>query len=236
MGVVVTWHDIVLRIAAAVVAGGLIGLDRGVRGRIAGLRTTILMCLAATAAMIEANLMLGVMGHTSASFTNMDALRFPLGILSGIGFIGAGAIVRRDKLVTGITTAATLWLVTVVGLILGAGYFVLGGAITIVAFVVLSVLKFVEPLLYREHRGNLTLRLDEGALPDQKIHDMLLKNGLTPVTFAVEHAEERVVRCRLRWYSGKSQDLPPPIVDEFVGMAGVNAVSWEPEEAGHLQD
>lgn len=47
----------------------------------------------------------------------MDALRFPLGILSGVGFIGAGAIVRRDRLVTGVTTAATLWLITVIGLI-----------------------------------------------------------------------------------------------------------------------
>jgi putative Mg2+ transporter-C (MgtC) family protein len=46
------------------------------------------------------------------SFTMMDALRFPLGILSGVGFIGAGAIVRRDRLVTGVTTAATLWLIT----------------------------------------------------------------------------------------------------------------------------
>src|SRR5690348_10447472 len=119
----VTATDIALRLLAALVAGGLLGLDRSTRGRIAGLRTTILMCLAATGAMIEANLMLDVVGKTNQSFTMMDALRFPLGILSGIGFIGAGAIVRRNSLVTGVTTAATIWLVTVVGLILGAGYF-----------------------------------------------------------------------------------------------------------------
>src|SRR5438128_932072 len=89
MTATVSWQDIVLRIGAAIQAGALIGYDRGTRGRIAGLRTTILMCLAATGAMIEANLMLSVVRKTAQSFSIMDALRFPLGILSGIGFIGA---------------------------------------------------------------------------------------------------------------------------------------------------
>lgn len=113
--------DVFLRVGAAVLASALIGFDRGTRGRIAGLRTTIPMCLAAVGAMIEADLTLAVTGHTPQSFTVMDALRFPLGILSGIGFIGAGAIVRRGKLVNGVMTAATIWLITVVGLIFGGG-------------------------------------------------------------------------------------------------------------------
>jgi putative Mg2+ transporter-C (MgtC) family protein len=186
--------------------------------------------------MIEANLMLGVTGHTSSSFTNMDALRFPLGILSGIGFIGAGAIVRREKLVTGITTAATLWLITVVGLIFGAGLFLLGWIVTGVAFFVLTLLKFVEPLLFREHRGDLGLRLDGTGPGDAEIRALLEKAGFTPLTFAVTMGEDRIVRCRLRWYSSHSQDLPPRFVSEFANRAGVISVSWEPEEAGHLQD
>jgi putative Mg2+ transporter-C (MgtC) family protein len=101
MPVTVTTQDVVLRLLAAALAGALVGLDRGTRGRTAGLRTTILVCLAAAGAMIEANLMLGVDGKTSSSFTMMDALRFPLGILTGIGFIGAGAILRRGGVVRG---------------------------------------------------------------------------------------------------------------------------------------
>ena len=107
MTVTVTGIDIALRLLAALMAGGLIGFDRSTRGRIAGLRTTMLMCLAATGAMIEANLMLELTGRTAQCFAMVDILRFPLGILSGIGFIGAGAIVRRGNLVTGVTTAAT---------------------------------------------------------------------------------------------------------------------------------
>lgn len=236
MPIAVTWEDMALRIAAAVIAGGLIGLDRGIRGRIAGLRTTILMCLAAAGAMIEANMMLGVTGHSSASFTMMDALRFPLGILSGVGFIGAGAIVRRDKLVTGVTTAATMWLVTVIGLIFGAGLFLLGAVVTVVAVIVLSGLKYVEPLLYREHRGNLTMRLDGSGPSNEEIRATFEKAGFKPVTFSVSIAEERVVRCRLRWYSSHGQGLPPAMIQSFADRTGVLAVDWEPEEAGHLSD
>lgn len=236
MPIVVTSEDIALRVAAAVIAGGIIGLDRGMRGRIAGLRTTILMCLAATGAMIEANMMLGVTGHTASSFTMMDALRFPLGILSGIGFIGAGAIVRRDKLVTGVTTAATMWLITVIGLIFGAGLFLLGTVVTIVALAVLTGLKYVEPLLYREHLGDLTLRLDSRGPSNEEIRSTLEKAGFKPVTFAISLAQERIVRCRLRWYSSHGQGLPPQMIESFADREGVLGIDWEPEEAGHLSD
>jgi putative Mg2+ transporter-C (MgtC) family protein len=70
----------------------------------AGLRTTLLVCLAASVAMIQTNLLLMTVGKTQDSFVVMDIMRLPLGILSGMGFIGAGAIVRRDNIVLGVTT------------------------------------------------------------------------------------------------------------------------------------
>src|ERR1700722_3313613 len=106
MPLTLTWQDIALRLALSLAAGGLIGLNRGEHGRPAGLRTTILVCLAASAAMIQANLLLNMPGRTSDSFIALDLMRLPLGILSGIGFIGAGAIIRQGDRVKGITTAA----------------------------------------------------------------------------------------------------------------------------------
>src|SRR5258708_5241154 len=99
------WHEIALRLALTLVAGGLIGINRGERGRPAGLRTTLLVCLAASVAMIEANVLLATVGKASDSFVVLDPMRLPLGVLSGIGFIGGGAILRRDDLVLGVTTA-----------------------------------------------------------------------------------------------------------------------------------
>jgi putative Mg2+ transporter-C (MgtC) family protein len=90
-----------------VIAGGLFGLDRSERGRVAGLRTTILISLVACLSMIEVNLLISLSGKAPDSYVVLDLMRLPLGILSGMGFIGAGAIVRRDQFVVGVTTAAT---------------------------------------------------------------------------------------------------------------------------------
>jgi putative Mg2+ transporter-C (MgtC) family protein len=80
-----------------------------------------LVCLAAAIAMIQTNLLLAVKGRTADSFVMLDLMRLPLGILTGMGFIGGGAILRRESLVLGVTTAATLWFVTVIGLCFGVG-------------------------------------------------------------------------------------------------------------------
>jgi hypothetical protein len=81
-------------------------------GRAAGLRTSILVTMAACVAMLQVNLLLPLAGRPSDSFIMNDLMRLPLGILSGMGFIGAGAIVRRENFVVGVTTAATLWFLT----------------------------------------------------------------------------------------------------------------------------
>lgn len=232
----VSWQDILLRISAAVLAGAIIGFDRGTRGRIAGLRTTILMCLAAAGAMIEANLTLSVVGKTAQSFSVMDSLRFPLGILSGIGFIGAGAIVRRGNLVIGVTTAATMWLITVVGLIFGAGYFLLGSVVTAITYVVLSFLKAIESRLKREHRANLTVGLGAIGPSNADLREAIESAGFKPIVFGVEYDEQRTVRCTITWYSATAPVEPPPLIDSLSKREGVNYVRWDPVEAGHLAD
>ncbi len=102
-------------------ASAAIGLNRREQDRPVGLRTTMLVALAAAIAMIQVNILLPLAGKPDGSFVVMDLLRLPLGILSGIEFIGAGAIVRRDNLVQGVTTAATLWFVTVMACLSAAG-------------------------------------------------------------------------------------------------------------------
>jgi len=116
-----SWQDIGLRLLLTLLAAAVIGLNREARGHAVGLRTTILVSLAACVAMIQANILLPLGGKTAASFGVMDLMRLPLGILTGVGFIGAGTILRRGDLVTGVTIAATLWVVTVIGLCFGGG-------------------------------------------------------------------------------------------------------------------
>jgi putative Mg2+ transporter-C (MgtC) family protein len=98
--------EIALRLACALLAGGLLGVNREVKSHPAGLRTLVLVCLAAALVMIEANLLLSTKLPSGAGFTTFDVLRLPLGLLSGVGLLGAGAIIHRTEAVRGVTTAS----------------------------------------------------------------------------------------------------------------------------------
>ena len=152
-----SWQDIAIRLVLTMLAAGIIGFDREARGHAAGFRTTILVGLAASVAMIQANLLLPVTGKTPQSFGTMDLMRLPLGILTGVGFIGGGAILRRGDLVTGVTTAATLWLVTVIGLCFGGGQVTLGIVTTILTLLTLWTLQQFDATMARKHRARLVI-------------------------------------------------------------------------------
>src|SRR5207253_3845552 len=96
-------------------------------------------------------------GRSDTSFVTIDPLRLPLGILSGMGFIGGGAIVRRGNFVIGVTTAATLWMVTVIGLCFGSGQIVLGLAGSTIGMIVLAGFKCLEDCMKQDHEGTLSM-------------------------------------------------------------------------------
>jgi putative Mg2+ transporter-C (MgtC) family protein len=175
-----TWDDIALRLLLTMIAGAAIGFNRGVRGHTAGLRTTILVGLAASVAMIQANILLPVAGKTVESFAVMDLMRLPLGILTGVGFIGGGAILKRGDLVTGVTTAATLWVVTVIGLCLGGGQIGLGASATILGMITLWALKWIDLRMPRKHRATLVIRGEPGRLLVPELTELVepLKYGI----------------------------------------------------------
>ena len=100
-----------------ILTAAAIGYDGDVEGHPAGLRTVILVALAASLAMLQANWLMNSAGKAAGSFVVLDLMRLPLGLLTGVGFIGGGAILKRGDDVRGLTTAATLWFVTVVGLL-----------------------------------------------------------------------------------------------------------------------
>jgi len=145
----------------------------------ASMRTTLLVCLAASVAMIEVNLLLPMAGRTSSSFVMNDLMRLPLGILTGVGFIGAGAILRRGNRVMGITTAATLWLVTVIGLCIGGGQIGLALAATAIGLFALWALKWVEDRLRQDHRAHFTIELDASGPSEIDIRRRLGDAGLS---------------------------------------------------------
>lgn len=231
MSTTVSWQEIVLRLSLTFVAGACVGFNRGEHGRPAGLRTTLLVCLAACIAMIQANLLLGTVGKKPESFVNFDVMRLPLGILTGVGFIGGGAILRRENLILGVTTAATLWFVTVMGLCFGAGQIGLGIAAWAMGMVVLVGLKEVERRSKEDRRARLTLVAGSEGPSEKQLSDNLELHGIRIISCAVIYIEgtrNREMRCELRWRGKREDVLPPAFLKELAGAPGILKVAWEP--------
>src|ERR1700735_5783437 len=160
MTLTVTWPDVGLRIALTILAAAAIGFDRDIEGHSAGLRTSLLVALAACLAMLQANWLMNSVGKSPGSFVELDLMRPPLGILTGVGFIGGGAILKRGDNVQGLTTAAPLWFVTVIGLCFGGGQIGLGVAATVLSVLTLWALKWIEDGVRREQRGQVKIEVD----------------------------------------------------------------------------
>jgi putative Mg2+ transporter-C (MgtC) family protein len=148
-------RTVVLRLALALLLGGLLGLERELRGHSAGLRTHLLVSLGACLFTL-AGLMTGqALTGSDPSGIRADITRVASQVVVGIGFLGGGAILRHGNSVHGLTTAANLWLTASVGLASGLGFFV-GASVTVAfALIVLVGLRPVERLIerFREHQG-----------------------------------------------------------------------------------
>jgi putative Mg2+ transporter-C (MgtC) family protein len=228
----ISWQDIALRLVLTVVAGALIGLNRGEHGRPAGLRTTLLVCLAASLSMIQANLLLATAGKRSDSFVTLDLMRLPLGILSGMGFIGGGVILRRNNLILGVTTAATLWFVTVLGLCFGGGNLVLGSTALVIGLVVLWALKWLEAALPRDRQGTLVLTLGGERSPEEEIRRMLTASRYRVIASGIvyDRAENsRELTCELAWRAYPADTDMPHVLKMLEQLDGVVKLQWLPQ-------
>jgi len=228
------WSDIAIRLALSLFAEAVVGINRGERGRRAGLRTTILVCLAAAIAMIEVNILLPTAGKPAGSFVVLDLMRLPLGILSGMGFIGAGAIVRRGDLVEGITTAATLWYVTVMGLCFGGGQLALGLAALALGAFILWCLKWAEHRIGIPRRASLEVAFATGSPVEQQVYAALAAAGYEVAGQSrslSRHGECCEVRYDLRWRDfGRASDTPD-FADELARRDDVDRLEWRQHSA-----
>ena len=224
------WGHILLRLGLAMAAGMVVGFNRGQHGRPAGLRTMMLVCLAAALAMVLSNLLL--IHDASVATTGavrMDPLRLPLGILTGIGFLGAGAIVRRGDIVRGVTTAATLWFLTVVGLCFGAGSIALGLVSTGIAVFTLWALPIVENRMNQDRYATVVVATRVEGISEQELRRKLSSAGLQVLTLSVSYdvpEKLKVMRCNVQYHARRTMELPPQVVDELGHRPGVVKVKW----------
>lgn len=228
------WPAITLRIVLTLLAGALLGFDRSRNGHPAGLRTVLLVTLAASVAMIQMDLLLPTSGKTPSSFGVMDMMRLPLGILTGVGLICAGAVLRKGDTVVGLTTAATLWLATVVGLCLGGGQEVLGSVAAVLGYLVLTALRWLEKSVERYQPATLILISAEHAVAPAELRGRLedAKFHVRSISVAYSHQERRQrIRCELRWPTMDASQLPA-ILRELERTPGLIQIIWRAAAEG----
>lgn len=227
-----SWASAVLRLVVALAAGAVIGLDRGEHGKPAGVRTTMLVCFAAALAMLLANLFLATAGKPGDSFVRIDPMRLPLGVLTGVGFIGAGTIIQRRELVVGVTTAATLWFVTVIGLCAGSGYLALALAATAVGGLILWGLPRLERMIPQEQRATLVLTCAADSTAEQAIVRRLRAEGYSVRAHTLvlaDNGHSRESRFALRWRARHNALAPPAFLGDVARESGaVKSLCWMP--------
>lgn len=139
------------RCGVAALCGGLIGIERELKSKPAGFRTNILICLGSCIYMAVGLLVTG----------NVDPTRIAAQVVTGIGFLGAGCIVRSGNNVHGLTTAATIWVVAAIGIVAGAGYPVLAFIASVIVITTLAALRRVEARLFDPNAPDDYHRVDD---------------------------------------------------------------------------
>ena len=185
--------DLLLKLALAVVLGGAIGLEREIKAKPAGLRTNILICVGAA---LLTDVSVRITGADGSRFG--DPARLAAQIVSGIGFIGAGTILQGGGMVTGLTSAATIWVVAALGIAIGAGFYVEAVGAGLLVTIVLAWLGRLEHRLRRIRRVvQYTLRTKPGTtLAD--LREALATQGISILSSETyDHADDRTFELRL---------------------------------------
>jgi putative Mg2+ transporter-C (MgtC) family protein len=162
--------------------------------------------------MIQMNLLIQTNGKPQDSYAVMDLMRLPLGILTGVGFIGAGAILRKNEMILGITTAATLWFATVVGLCLGGGQLILGSVSTALGIMVLYGMRRLERSIEHYQLADLCLTIAGNQFSPRDLRARLEQARFRIKSISVLHdlSEHcKTYDCQVRWPSSDGNAYIP---------------------------
>ena len=172
--------EIVFRIAAALAAGGLIGLERSHRGRPAGFRTHALVCLASSLLMLVTVYESHWMPKTAAANVVLDPTRMAQGIMTGIGFVGAGAIIKEGFTVRGLTTAASIWVTAAIGILTGIGFYFAAIVGTLLALGTLSAFRWIEARLPTETYAIFMVRFKrDSSMTESALRELVNSTGFS---------------------------------------------------------
>ncbi|MFH1395704.1 MAG: MgtC/SapB family protein [Candidatus Omnitrophota bacterium] len=213
---------LLIRILVSALLGGLIGVERELHGCAAGLRTHILVCMGSTLFMMTSIIVAVDYGHLG----DTDPSRIAAGVVTGIGFLGAGAIIRYGASIRGLTTAASIWAVSAIGLAVGSALYEAAGITTIVTLAILILSRLEERMALKRHGKKLKIILCSTNIEEE---EECIKN-------VIEAYGGRIKRVVCKDIKGKKQfvfDLivartyQKDMVFEISSLPNVENVKWE---------
>lgn len=216
--------DIFIKLVLSVVLGGVIGWERETHGRAAGLRTHILVSLGSCLIMLTSIFIF----DAYKTQTSCDPARIAAGVVTGIGFLGAGTILRYRASVIGLTTAASVWAVSAIGLAVGVGFYYASIVTTLLVILTLwLVAKFEKRLIRKNLNRGLILESKIDAKRLHKIKSLLENHQIEIKDFDVEKlegSEDAILRFDIKLTSHKNDDT---IIIELLKLDGVSKARWE---------
>jgi putative Mg2+ transporter-C (MgtC) family protein len=221
----IDWPEVLLRLALAAVLGSVLGLERELREREAGLRTHLLVSVGSALFTLVSAYGFHEFLNSGASVVRADPARIAAQIVTGIGFLGAGAIIRQGLSVRGLTTAATLWVVAAIGMAAGAGYYSAAVFTTAVALVALWPLRYLAYRVVSRFRGEtglLLVQLPAGKSPGAVI-DAVDAADVRIESIEISHeADRRNVELTVEL----RRQTPQQVVTQIAEVDGVLEVRW----------
>lgn len=172
--------EILQHLLYAVLAGSLVGFERSYHGRPAGFRTHALVCLSSSLLMLVTLYQARWFSPEALERISLDPTRMAQGIMTGIGFLGAGVIMKEGLSVRGLTTAASIWITAAIGILFGVGFFFPAVTATILTLCILSVFRWVEvkmPTLFYAH---LMIRFGRtAAMEEEELRKLVADHGFS---------------------------------------------------------
>lgn len=169
----------IIRLLLAVLAGGLIGLERTYHGRPAGFRTHTLVCTASSLLMLLSVFQWQLIAGAPMETIRVDPTRMAQGIMTGIGFLGAGVIMRERLSIRGLTTAASIWLTASIGVVIGMGLYFAAIMATLLALGVLVFFRWIEGAIPTLQYAQLIVRFARhDNMPEEELRNVIKDHGI----------------------------------------------------------
>jgi putative Mg2+ transporter-C (MgtC) family protein len=185
---------VVFRIAVALLIGGMIGLERSFHGRPAGFRTHSLVCIASALLMLVTVYQSEWMTAVPQDAIRTDPTRMAQGIMTGIGFLGAGVIFKEGLTIRGLTTAASIWVTAAIGILVGIGFYLPALVGTVATILILSFFRVIEQRLPSEYYAHHSLKfVREHVIPEEKLRQLIGDHGFTIANLSHRLAEDGAI-------------------------------------------